>query len=165
MNKIEGLWDKSDYEGYFDYINFRIDNYWLDEKLEELYPNNFYKGLIPTLLFWLDRESEKEVVWKRIIPNENEIEICPILMCPDDCDFSCTIIVAKIQNYGEFIQWKKVGIDETKEWEAEKIGTNVKWFDDFPLLNFEKKDYLKMVENFRVEFEAEKIKDEQTKNK
>ena len=122
MNKIEGLLDKSDYEGYFNFVNFRIDNYWLDEKLEELFPDNMFKGLIPTLVYWLDRESDKKVVWKRILPNENEIEICPILMCPDDCDFSCTLIVAEIQNYGTFIQWKRLGLDETKEWEAEKLG-------------------------------------------
>ena len=54
INEIEGLWDKSDYKDYFDFINFRIDNYWLDEKLEEFYPGNLYKGLIPTLAFWLD---------------------------------------------------------------------------------------------------------------
>lgn len=49
MNKIEGILDTSDYE-YWDYINFKIDGYWLGEKLEELYPNNMYKGLIPTLV-------------------------------------------------------------------------------------------------------------------
>lgn len=88
MNKIEGKWDKSDYEGYYDFINYYIDNYWLDEKLDELYPNNMYKGLIPTLVPWLDRKDEKNVVWNRILPDINWTTICPILMCPDDCDLS-----------------------------------------------------------------------------
>jgi hypothetical protein len=158
MNKIEGLLDKSDYEGYYDFINFRIDDQWLDEKLDKSYPDNMYDGLIPTLVFWLERESEKAVVWKRIIPNQNEVEICPILMCPDDCDFSCTLIVAEIQNYGTFIQWKRLGIDETNEWESEKVGTKVKWFDNFPELNFEKADYLKMVDSFKTEYELEKLR-------
>jgi len=61
MNKIEGILDTSDY-GYWDYINFKIDGYWLDEKLEELYPNNMYKGLIPTLVEWMESEEEKRVV-------------------------------------------------------------------------------------------------------
>ena len=157
MNKIKGLWDKSDYNQDLDFINFRIDDFWLDEKLDELYPGNLYKGLIPTLDFCLDRQAEKEIVWKRIIPEENQIEICPILMCPDDCDFSCTLIVAEIQNYGTFIQWNKLGIDETKEWDAEMVGTKVNWFKDFPVLNFEKTEYLKMVETFKAEFEKQKI--------
>lgn len=46
MNKIEGIPDKSDYEGLLDFINFRIDGYWLDEELDRLYPGQMYKGLI-----------------------------------------------------------------------------------------------------------------------
>lgn len=98
MNKIEGIQDKSDYEAYWDFINYRIDGYWLDEKLDELYPNNMYDGLIPTLVYWMELEDEKAVVWNRILPNENETSICPILMCPDDNDFSCALIVAEIKN-------------------------------------------------------------------
>lgn len=54
VNKIEGLLDKSDYEGYWGFINYFIDVYWLDEKIDELYPNNMYKGLIPTLVYWME---------------------------------------------------------------------------------------------------------------
>jgi hypothetical protein len=156
MNKIDGFLDKSDYEGYYDFINFRIDNYWLDEKLEELYPNNMYKGLIPTLVGGMERKDEEEVVWKRILPNENETTICPILMCPDDNDFSCTIIVAEITNYRNFIKWNKIGLDKTKEWEAEKIGSKVEWFDKISELNFETSDYLKMLNNFKEQIELDK---------
>ena len=35
MNKIKGQLDKSDYEGYSDFVNFLIDDYLLDEKLDE----------------------------------------------------------------------------------------------------------------------------------
>lgn len=148
MNNIEGIQDKSDYEDCWDFINYRIDGYWLDEKLDELYPNNMYKGLIPTLVYWMEREDEKEVVWKRVLPKENETTICPILMCPDDNDFSCTLIVAKIQNCGDLIQWKQIGLDKTKEWEAEKVGSTVEWLDKFKELNFSKNDYLNMLETF-----------------
>lgn len=48
------------------------------------------------------------------MPNENETTIYPILMCPDDNDFSCTIIVAEIRNCGDLIQWKQIGIDKKK---------------------------------------------------
>ena len=105
MNTIKAKIDKSDYEIYDDFLNVEIDGYWLDEKLDQLYPNNFYKGLIPTLLFALEIEAEKEVVWERILPKEKSTSICPILMCPDDCDFSCTIIVAEIETSKHFIKW------------------------------------------------------------
>jgi len=158
MNKIQGILDISDYEGNYECINFFIDDYWLDEKLDQLYPDHMYKGLIPTLSYWMNREDERDVVWNRIMPNENETAVCPILMCPDDLDFSCTIIVAEIQNYGSFIKWKKLGINESTDWEAEKVGSKVRWFDDFPELNFDKADYIKMLENFKQQYELEKIR-------
>ncbi len=160
MNNIQGLLDKSDYDGYWDYINYRIDDYWLDEKLEEIYPDKMYKGLIPTLVEWIDREDEKSVVWKRILPNENESAICPILMCPDDNDFSCTLIVVEIINQGNLIQWKRIGIDRTNEWEAEKVGVDVEWFDEMEELNFSMIDYLEMLETFRnrMEFDKKRIR-------
>ena len=158
MNKIEGILDKSDYEDYLDFINYRIDGYWLDEKLDELYPNNMYKGLIPTLVYWMEREDEKTIVWKRILPNENETTICPILMCPDDNDFSCTLIVAEIRNCGQIIQWKQIGIDKTKEWEAEKVGSTVEWFNKLQELNFSKQDYLAMIETFKQRLSFDKLR-------
>ncbi len=149
MNTIEGILDKSEYEGYGDFVNFRIDGEWLDEKLDTLYPDKLYKGLIPTLGDWLESEEEKAVVWKRILPPENETSVCPILLCPDDNDFSCTLIVAEIKNSGEVIQWRKIGLDITHEWEAEKVGTQVEWFDKIQELTFSKKDYLTMLEAFK----------------
>ena len=158
MNKIEGILDKSDYEGYWDFVNYRIDGYWLDEMLDELYPGNMYKGLIPTLVNWMEREDEKAVVWKRILPNENRTSVCPILMCPDDNDFSCTVIVAEIRNCGSLVQWKQLGIDKTKDWDAEKIGSIVAWFDTFVELNFSKQDYLAMLEAFKKRFWIDQLK-------
>ncbi|MBK8634740.1 MAG: hypothetical protein IPN72_14700 [Saprospiraceae bacterium] len=90
MNKIEGIQDNSDYEDYWDFRNFRIDGYWLDEKLDELYPDKMYKGLNLTLVCWMEREDEKQLFGKEFCQTKNETTICPILMCPDDSDFSCT---------------------------------------------------------------------------
>lgn len=157
MNKIEGILDASDYE-YWDYINFKIDGYWLDEKLEELYPNNMYKGLIPTLVEWMESEEEKKIVWERIFPKEGSVSICPILMCPDDNDFSCTVIVAEIINKGGIISWLRIGIDKTKEWNAEKVGSDVEWFDKIDKLNFNISDYTIMLQNFKDRMELDKVR-------
>lgn len=161
MNRIEGILDKSDYEFSWDYINYRIDGFWLDEMLDELYPDLSLKDLIPTLVYWMDREDEKAVVWKRILPNENETTICPILMCPDDNDFSCTLIVAEIINCGQFIEWRKIGVDMTMEWDAEKVGTTVEWFDKVSAFMFSKQDYLNMLDTFRQRLSFDKLRIEE----
>jgi hypothetical protein len=118
-----------------------------------------YKGLIPTLVAWMERKDEQEVVWKRILPKISETEICPILMCADDNDFSCTIIVAEISNCDRFIKWNKLGLDKTHEWETEKIGSNVEWFDKIGELKFETSSYIKMLDNFkkRLVFDKQRL--------
>jgi len=158
MNKIEGLLDKSDYEVYWDYLNYRIDDYWLDEKLHELYPNNFFKGLIPTLVYWMERDDEKDVVWKRILPEKGETSLCPILMCPDDNDFSCTLIVAEIYNSKDVITWRRMGINLTNEWEVEKVGSKVEWLDKVTELIFDKHEYLVMLNHFKERHVFEKAR-------
>jgi len=158
MNSIKGILDKSDYEIYDDFLNFQVDGYWLDEKLEELYPGKMYKGTVPTLLFWMEIEKEREIVWDRILPNERQKTICPILMCPDDADFSCTLIDAEIENTGTAIKWNKIGIDQTKEFEPEKIGSTVEWFDKVEPLEFKISEYKNMLNEFKKHFEIDKQK-------
>lgn len=150
MNSIQCLTDKSDYEIYGDFLNFKIDGYWLDEKLEELIPGNMYKGMIPTLLFAMEIDNEKEVVWRRIFPSKGTIVNCPVLMCPDDCDFSCTLIIAEIENRGDTVRWNKLGVDKTTEWEADKVGSSVEWFDCCEVLEFSIAEYQKMLEDFKA---------------
>jgi hypothetical protein len=158
LNKIEAILDKSDYEIYDDFMNFRIDDFWFDEKLDELIPKKKYKGLIPTLNACLYLNNEIEVVSNRILPKLNETLICPILMCPDDCDFSCTLIVAEIVNNGNIIQWKRVGLDQSENWEAEKVGSEVDWFNNLPVMNFKYSEYLTMLDNFKIQLEIDRIK-------
>ncbi|MBB3696682.1 hypothetical protein KMW28_23400 [Flammeovirga yaeyamensis] len=156
MNSIKGKLDKSDYENYDDFLNYQIDGYWLDEKLEELYPGNMYQGTVPTLLFALEAEEEREVVWNRIFPKVGKITVCPILMCPDDLDFSCTLIDVEIENTGKTIKWNKMGIDNTEAVEVEKIGSKVGWFDKVKPLEFKLEEYENMLNEFRKHFELEK---------
>jgi hypothetical protein len=149
MNKIESILDKSDYEIYDDFLNFRIDNIWLDEHLERLYPNEGYKGLIPTLLPYLASTEEQNLVWNRILPPENKSSICPILMCPDDCDFTCMLVVAEIINHGTHIQWRKIGLARTNTWETEKVGSEVQWLEKVSPMDFDMDDYLLMLVLFK----------------
>lgn len=40
----------------------------------------------------------------------------PILSCPDDMDFSCTVLVAEVTKKQNSILWKKIGIVNQAEW-------------------------------------------------
>ena len=155
MNTIKAEIDKSDY-GTDDFPNLKIDNFWLDEKLEEVYPDNMYKGLYPTLLFAMEIEQERKVVWNRVLPKIGEITICPILMCPDDNDFSCTIILAEVENCGKTIKWNRLGIDKTTEYNAKKVGSKTEWFEKINGFEFSKADYEMMLSEFKKHYQKEK---------
>ncbi|WP_339810616.1 hypothetical protein [uncultured Imperialibacter sp.] len=97
MNKIEAAIDKSDYEIYNDFLNIKVDGHFLDEFLDDRRAGYELKGMVPTLLFWMEHSNEREIVWQRILPNPNESTVCPILMCPDDCDFSAQLLLLELQ--------------------------------------------------------------------
>jgi hypothetical protein len=169
MNEISTQIDKSDYENYHDFLNLKIDGEFLDELLESKYPGEMYKGTIPTLVFAMEVEEESQVVWGRIYPNLNSKSVCPILMCPDDLDFSCTIIVAEIEVLEDMVRWKRMGLDITKDWRAESIGSEVKWFEKIPQYEFSKSDYLAMIKAFEIQYEVDKaawvLRNEEYKNR
>lgn len=71
------------------------------------------------------------------------------LNVPDDNDFSCTLIVAEIRISGDVVQWKRIGIDRTTGWDAEMVGTTVEWFDKLNGFEFDKQEYLTMIDVFR----------------
>ncbi|HVD99875.1 MAG TPA: hypothetical protein VNB90_16820 [Cytophagaceae bacterium] len=148
MNTIRAEKDRSDYNEDFEYLNFKIEGRWLDELLEELYPGRQFKGLIPTLMY-MNREDEQALVWQRILPEEGERKICPILMCPDDCEFFCTLIVAEIENWGSTVLWNRIGLNTTISNNPEAVGLNVEWFQKIGMLEFEGEEYETMLEAFR----------------
>jgi hypothetical protein len=68
-------------------------------------------GLVPTLLNWLADERERQVVWERVLPPEGLLVACPVLMCPDDADSSCTLIVAEVETTRDQVPWHRLGLD------------------------------------------------------
>ena len=147
MNTLAAKLDTSDY-GYEDYLNYNIDGYWLDKILEETYPGNFFVGTIPTLSGMVVKEEEK-MVWQRILPGKGKTTICPILMCPDDLDFSCTLIVAQIENTEDSIKWSKIGLDKTTNFSPQNVGTVVEWLEAVGPFEFSKTDYFTMLDSFK----------------
>ena len=68
-----------------------------------------------------DYDCEGDAEFMRFILNQNHA-ITPILSCPDDFDFSCTVIVADIVRENHTVIWKRIGmVDHSMEsFEEEK---------------------------------------------
>ncbi len=83
-----------------------IDNECVNNIFEKIHgSNNFFEWLISSI--YTENKGEllyvKELVEKKISGN------FPLLICGDDCDFSCTIVVVKVEYSENVVIWNKLG--------------------------------------------------------
>jgi hypothetical protein len=123
-----------------EHLNILIDDKPLDIMLHELYSDKLFLGLIPTMVEWLDSLEEVELVYSRFVSDQSQV-ILPILMCPDDCDFTCTIIVAEVVTTDESISWNRIGIDNSQRRDINNTGATVEWLEKVPAFCFDITDY------------------------
>nr|WP_154892428.1 hypothetical protein [Paenibacillus xylanexedens] len=132
-----------------------IDGIPLDLYLHNLYPDNLYLGLIPTITDWIGLREEAELVLRRFI-SEEEIVILPILMCPDDCDLTCTLIVAEVLKTDHQVIWRRIGVDSSNlgiPYNYELVGQEVTWLDLVPEMKFSKDKYIENLETIYKQIE------------
>lgn len=120
-----------------------IDGVPLDIILHKLYPDELFLGLVPTITEWIDLKEEAEFVLSRFYSDQDDV-ILPILMCPDDCDLNCTLIVADIVINQNEVIWRRIGVDLSNfgtPYNYELIGTNVQWLNKINEMRFDKHTY------------------------
>jgi len=90
------------------------------------------------------RQDEKEFVKERYGSKSKEA-VLPELMCPDDCNLLCTVIVAKVVTANGIVMWDKISVDMNTREEMmfgyDCIGSKVEWFDKIPPFVFEEEEY------------------------
>ncbi|MGO4530382.1 hypothetical protein AB4Z30_14970 [Paenibacillus sp. 2TAF8] len=115
----------------------------LDIYLDQCYPDHHFLGLVPTVTEWISFKEELDLLMNRFY-SDQENAILPILMCPDDTDLICTIIVAEVTKDDKEVIWSRIGMDMSElgiPFNYELIGTTVTWLDIIPELQFDKKIY------------------------
>lgn len=94
------------------------------------------------LLIW-DRIYSTAPGWKTLVP---------LLVCPDDLDLGCQVIVAEQCGYQHEVQWCRFGLLNDL---IEQKNASVNWFDSIPIVAFERSNYHSVLDEFR---KAENIK-------
>lgn len=110
------------------------DNYWIidgkalteyldkwaaevqDEYLKSI---GSFSGLYPAWNKELDWAGDTRFIWKLI---EMDSVILPILLCEEDLDFSCIVIVVEVEKTKDFVYWNRIGyvLHENENFEEEK---------------------------------------------
>lgn len=140
------------------YVNpFSGENFYMIEidgkSLEDIILENrpdIKKGIVPTFLNWLTNEDERKIVWERAVPKIGEKLKLPILMCSDDIDLWCTLIMVEVETDKEYVYWNKFGLEDSDAIKPEEIGKSVEWFTGINSMRFDKNEYLNLLNQYRL---------------
>lgn len=104
--------------------SFIVDGKLITDYLDEYAKSNSlseFGSLHALLSAWSGRlisEWDNDFVWKLIDSNE-ELNV-PILVCEDDCDFSCIVIMVHIRKEKNKVYWDRIGSLDHSNWELEE---------------------------------------------
>ena len=85
-----------------------LDEYVRDGKCPALERFGSLLGLLPAWSGELEWAAENRFIWE-MIDSPGTLNV-PILVCEDDCDLSCIVILARIRKTEDFIFWDKIGL-------------------------------------------------------
>ena len=153
MNRIAAVTRKSFYVPD-EHLDIAVDGVPLSEALIGVFREDDIRGLIPCLLpchEGPDAVRELEISIERFLPLPGTITNAPILMCPDDVDFWCTIVIAEIQHTHNHIRWNRVGFNQCHGRKLpEGVGNPTEWMGGFGGWSFDPSEYQAVLEAFRL---------------
>jgi len=146
MNRIEANLVRSEFVPE-PHLAILIDGEPLDRLLDSFCSGLL--GLIPAWLDWMYDAAEQRVAHDRMrLPSDGHI-IAPVLICPDDLDFSCTTVVAEVRATETFVEWTRLGLNRTESSDPEEIGGDVGWLEGVGPMRFPRAEYESCVDAFR----------------
>ncbi|MGJ8639891.1 MAG: hypothetical protein ACSHYA_10890 [Opitutaceae bacterium] len=128
-----------------------VDGIPLDQLLDRRIPNQDLEGLVPAWLEWMLNEQDQAVAQSRmLLPSKGDVRVS-LLMCPDDLDFSCSIVVADLEATETKVMWNRLGYDKTRSHESNEIGADVDWFKELAPFCFQRSQYERCILEFKDE--------------
>ncbi|WP_241090697.1 MULTISPECIES: hypothetical protein [Pseudomonas syringae group] len=92
-------------------------------------------------------DEDTSLIWDRIYSTAPGWKaLVPMLVCPDDLDLSCTVIVAEQCAREHEVQWIRFGLLRDP---ITQENPSVDWFDAIPCLTFDRSHYHRVLDAFR----------------
>lgn len=90
-------------------------------------------------LMWLLDEEEDAAAARRFVPGEDGTStLVPLLVCSDDMDFDCTVLMTEQVIEGSILHWRRFG------WSASgglEVGISTRWITDSKPVSFAVSDF------------------------
>jgi hypothetical protein len=104
------------------------------------------EGLVSSLLGWFHNEEDCEVPWQRILPDVGCSGYAPVLICPDDLDLSCSVVMAEVVAEQDVIRWDRLGYEATSKG---AVGSYIRWEPRWGPYRFNRAEYERCLAAFR----------------
>jgi hypothetical protein len=146
MNRIEAIRAKSRFVPE-PHLIVAVDGVPLDEVLDTLFPGSNLLGLVSSLLGWFHNDVDSEIPWQRILPEIGCTGYAPLLICPDDLDFNCSVVMAEVSAEPDMIRWDRLGFDAAR---LGAVGSCIRWEPSLGQYHFSRTEYEWCLAAFRL---------------
>jgi hypothetical protein len=145
VNRIEAICAKSKFVPE-PHLIIAVDGEPLDGLMDSAFPGSNLSGLVSSLLGWFHNDEDNEVPWQRILPEVGCTGYAPVLICPDDLDYSCGVVMAEVVAEPDVIRWDRLGFDATRKG---AVGGCIRWESRLGPFRFSRADYEGCLAAFR----------------
>ena len=105
------------------------------------------EGLVSSLLGWFHNDEDSLIPWQRILPKVGCTGYAPVLICPDDLDFSCGVVMAEVVAEPDVIRWDRLGFDATSNG---AVGSCIEWKPSWGPYRFSRAEYEACLADFKT---------------
>lgn len=82
---------------------------WVNSQIYDADGNDATPTLVPAQT-WLYDEDESRIAWQLLDPTHEGSTVVPLLVCPDDMDLSCTVVVVEQIVDKQNVEWRRFGL-------------------------------------------------------
>ena len=126
---------------------FAVDGTSLEIWLHSVLREPWFLGLVPAQ-GWLIDDEEFRWAWQRLSSTEQGTStIVPVLVCADDVDLSCSVVVVEQEVKAAKIVWQRFGHSRSGGKEA---GITTAWFPGLPILEFDRLEFENALNTFKA---------------
>ena len=123
-----------------------IDGISLEVWLGSVRPEANSLGLVPAQ-GWLIDDDEFRCAWDRIESLEAGVStVVPVLVCGDDVDLSCTVVVVEQVVSQESVTWQRFGFSRTA---GRETGISTEWFFGVSPVTFSREEFSSALTAFK----------------
>lgn len=96
---------------------------WVNSQIFDADGNDDTHTLVPAQT-WLYDEDESRIAWELLEPTHEGSTVAPLLVCPDDMDLNCTVVVVEQIVDKQTVEWRRFGLSINH---INSVVTSVRW--------------------------------------